>query len=115
MLLDTHVWAWSLTGDPFVSAIARERMDDAQSLILSSVSFYEISHKVRLGKWPQMAPLVARLVGFAQQQSKSPASSANSAVTGAMNKDCCCARLTRRAACGAIFGHFPNRTLWEIS
>ena len=69
MLLDTHVWAWSLTGDPFVSAIARERMDEAQTLILSSVSFYEISHKVRLGKWPQMAPLVARLVGLAQQQS----------------------------------------------
>ena len=69
MLLDTHVWAWSLTGDPFVSAIARERMDEAQTLILSSVSFYEISHKVRLGKWPKMAPHAARLVSLAQQQS----------------------------------------------
>ena len=68
-LLDTHVWAWSLIGDPFVSAIARKRMDEAETLILSSVSFYEISHKVRLGKWPQMAPHATRLVSLAQQQS----------------------------------------------
>lgn len=60
-LLDTHVWAWMLTVDPAISDRARHAIEDASPLYLSPVSFYEISHKVRIGKWSLMERFVGGL------------------------------------------------------
>jgi PIN domain nuclease of toxin-antitoxin system len=61
LLLDTHVWAWSLTNDRRISDRARKEMADAQTIAVSAISFFEIAQKVRLGKWPEMAPYVDQL------------------------------------------------------
>ena len=73
LLLDTHVWAWSLNGDKRLSATAAEAMSEASAILLSPVSFYEIAQKVRLGKWPQMAPLVHQLPALFEKQGGLPA------------------------------------------
>lgn len=61
VLLDTHSWAWSLSRDQRLSAMATETIGTAQIVLVSPISFFEIAQKVRLGKWPEMAPFVARL------------------------------------------------------
>jgi PIN domain nuclease of toxin-antitoxin system len=67
-LLDTHVWAWSLTGDQRLSKTAIGLMEKADNVFVSPVSLFEIGQKVRLGKWPEMAPFVQRLPALLQQQ-----------------------------------------------
>jgi PIN domain nuclease of toxin-antitoxin system len=66
-LLDTHIWAWMLTVDPILSPKARAAIDDATSLFLSPASLYEISQKVRLGKWPLMEPFASDLPHYAAE------------------------------------------------
>ena len=66
-LLDTHIWAWMLTVDPILSPKARAAINDAPSLFLSPASFYEISQKVRLGKWPLMGHFASGLPDFAAE------------------------------------------------
>jgi len=61
LLLDTLVWAWSLTNDPRISSRARSEIGEAQTILVSAISFFEIAQKVRLGKWPEMASYVDRL------------------------------------------------------
>jgi PIN domain nuclease of toxin-antitoxin system len=61
LLLDTHVWAWSLTNDRRISDRSRKEMLDAQTILVSAISFLEIAQKVRLGKWPEMSRYVERL------------------------------------------------------
>jgi PIN domain nuclease of toxin-antitoxin system len=61
ILLDTHAWAWSLIGASLLTTTARARIESAASVFVSPISFYEIAQKARLGKWPQMAPLVETL------------------------------------------------------
>lgn len=61
LLLDTHVWAWTLTDDRRISDRARRAIAEAFTIIVSAISFYEIAQKVRLGKWPEMAPYVEQL------------------------------------------------------
>lgn len=68
-MLDTHVWAWALTGDKRLSAPAIQKMDQSADLFLSAVSFYEVTQKVRLGKWPEMAAHADNLAELALQQS----------------------------------------------
>ena len=60
-MLDTHAWAWSLSDDPRLLEATRTRIAEASIVLVSPISFYEIAQKVRLGKWPQMAPLVDSL------------------------------------------------------
>lgn len=55
VLLDTHAWTWMLTNDPRLSANAVSAAEKADAVRLSPISFFEISQKVRLGKWPEMA------------------------------------------------------------
>lgn len=64
-LLDTHIWAWTLTLDPVLSPKARAAIDGAPALFLSPASFYEIGQKARLGKWPLMKPFVGSLPDYA--------------------------------------------------
>ena len=50
VLLDTHAWAWSLTGDERLSARATDAILGAERVMVSPISFFEIAQKVRLGK-----------------------------------------------------------------
>jgi PIN domain nuclease of toxin-antitoxin system len=68
LLLDTHVWAWSLTNDRRISAVAREAMTDAKSVLVSAISFIELVQKARLGKWPEMSAYVDRLPDLLEKQ-----------------------------------------------
>ncbi|MGO4128570.1 type II toxin-antitoxin system VapC family toxin [Inquilinus sp. YAF38] len=68
VLLDTHVWAWTLSERERLSDKARTTIARAQTVLLSPVSFFEIGQKVRLGKWPAMEPFIPRLIGILEEQ-----------------------------------------------
>ena len=68
LLLDTHVWAWSLTDDRRISDPARRWIAAADSIVVSAITFFEIAQKVRIGKWPEMAPQVDRLAELLANQ-----------------------------------------------
>lgn len=51
VLLDSHVWVWALTDDPKLSALARRRIEAADSVCLSVASLWELAIKQRLGKF----------------------------------------------------------------
>ncbi len=68
LLLDTHTWAWSLTGSQRLSGKAVEAIREAETIYVSPISFFEIGQKVRLGKWPEMEPLVASLPDILSEQ-----------------------------------------------
>ena len=68
VLLDTHAWVWSLTGDGRLSPRALAAMEDADTVFVSPISFFEIAQKVRLGKWPEMVAFVDQLPGLLQSQ-----------------------------------------------
>lgn len=68
VLLDTHAWAWSLTGDGRLTKAALTAIAQASSVCVSAVSFFEIAQKVRLGKWPEMAAHAATLPDLLVEQ-----------------------------------------------
>jgi PIN domain nuclease of toxin-antitoxin system len=50
LLLDTHVLLWRMHGSPMLGAKASERVDAADELVVSAISFLEIGVKVATGK-----------------------------------------------------------------
>jgi PIN domain nuclease of toxin-antitoxin system len=68
-LLDTHVWAWSLTLEVKPPERVLSVTVGATDLSVSAVTFYEIAQKVRLGKWPTMVEFADRLDELADRQS----------------------------------------------
>jgi PIN domain nuclease of toxin-antitoxin system len=68
VLLDTHVWAWSLTEDDRLSSKAIAAIENATQVLISPISFFEIGQKVRIGKWPEMATVVESLPQILEQQ-----------------------------------------------
>ena len=68
LLLDTHVWAWSLTNDRRISDRARAEMIEAHTILVSAISFFEIAQKAHLGKWPEMTRHVERLPALLASQ-----------------------------------------------
>ncbi|WP_237152473.1 type II toxin-antitoxin system VapC family toxin [Oryzibacter oryziterrae] len=68
LLLDTHAWVWTLLDTPALPAGVRRQIEAADRILLSPISFYEIGQKVRLGKWPDMAPHVDGLRAMAEEQ-----------------------------------------------
>ena len=68
VLLDTHVWAWSLSGDPKLSTKAIAALGSASTVFVSPISFYEVGQMVRLGKWPEMEPFLPRLCDLLREQ-----------------------------------------------
>jgi PIN domain nuclease of toxin-antitoxin system len=68
VLLDTHAWVWSLSGDERLSRKATTAITAAERVFVSPITFFEIAQKVRIGKWPEMEPHVARLAGLLAQQ-----------------------------------------------
>lgn len=73
ILLDTHAWAWSLAGDERLADSARAVIEAASTVFVSPISFFEIAQKVRLGKWPEMAPFAAQLPELLARQGGSVA------------------------------------------
>ncbi|MGT2516638.1 type II toxin-antitoxin system VapC family toxin (plasmid) [Sphingomonas panni] len=68
ILLDTHAWAWSMTADPRLSNTAIAAIEQAETVSISAISLFEIGQKVRLGKWPEMAPFLNQLIALAHEQ-----------------------------------------------
>ena len=68
VLLDTHVWVWSLTDDDRLSQQAVAALTSATNVLVSPISFFEIGQKVRLGKWPEMETWIDRLPELLEQQ-----------------------------------------------
>ncbi|KVD34960.1 twitching motility protein PilT [Burkholderia sp. ABCPW 11] len=50
LLLDTHIFLWSVTDDPKLSARARRVIADADERFVSSASIWEAAIKAGLGK-----------------------------------------------------------------
>lgn len=73
ILLDTHAWVWSLSGDDLLSPRARALIAGATSVHVSPISFFEIGQKVRLGKWPEMERHVHDLSAILNRQGGMPA------------------------------------------
>ncbi len=59
LLLDTHVFLWSLNGRPLSEPARRAFLDTENNLFLSAASYWEICIKVNIGKlglsadWPE--------------------------------------------------------------
>jgi PIN domain nuclease of toxin-antitoxin system len=68
LLLDTHAWAWSLAGSDRLSKPALAAIGDADAVLVSPISFFEIAQKVRRGEWQEMEPFVDRLPVLLAQQ-----------------------------------------------
>ena len=68
VLLDTHVWAWSLSNDVQLSESARTHIAGASLVYISPISLFEIGQKVRIGKWPEMVPYVRDLPRLVAEQ-----------------------------------------------
>jgi len=59
LLLDTHVWLWSLTAPELIAAETLDLMSDMENqLYFSTVSAWEIAIKYRIGKLPLPEPPV---------------------------------------------------------
>ena len=100
VLLDTHAWAWTLTDDQRLSERARAGIEQAGSVLVSPISFFEIAQKVRLGKWPEMEPMIERLPAFLDEQGGSVASLDLVVRTSAGCIGVAAPRPLRSAACG---------------
>ena len=61
LLLDTGPLAMVILGSDRVTKTAVDAILSADEVMVSVISFYEIGQKVRIGKWPQMAPFVGEL------------------------------------------------------
>ena len=62
LLLDTHTLLWWLAGDSRLSRRARSAIADEDNVIhVSAASAWEISTKHRLGRLPQVGPLLTEL------------------------------------------------------
>jgi PIN domain nuclease of toxin-antitoxin system len=59
LLLDTHALAWFLLDLPRLPQTAKAAIADPDNtVVVSAVSALEIAIKVRIGKWPEAAPIV---------------------------------------------------------
>ena len=59
MLLDTHALVWAMSAPENLSPAARAALETAAEWCVSAASLYEIAYKARIGKWPELAPLLA--------------------------------------------------------
>ncbi len=62
LILDTHVFWWLIAEPSKLVERHRQAIDDrSQPVYVSAVTGWEISIKVKLGKWPQAKPLLPGL------------------------------------------------------
>lgn len=65
LLLDTHALAWWFENNSRLGAQAHEAIASGDNVVLvSSVSAFEMTTKHRLGKWPEIAPLLTALSDY---------------------------------------------------
>lgn len=58
-LLDTHTFVWSLIDDKRLSANTKDLLSQRSNVVfVSSISFYELSFKNNLGKWPEVKIII---------------------------------------------------------
>jgi PIN domain nuclease of toxin-antitoxin system len=69
VLLDTHVWVWSIDDEQRLTRAAVQAIEGADGVFVSSITLFEICQKVRIGKWPEMALHVHRLQDLLAAQS----------------------------------------------
>lgn len=62
LLLDTHSFVWSLLLSSALSPAARQMIEAADVVYVAPISFYEITQKHRLGKWPELDPVIDRFL-----------------------------------------------------
>lgn len=67
VLIDTHVFAWSLI-DPARIAPEARRIIEGTATMVPPCAFHEIALKVRRGGWDAMAAYVDQLDGLAKDQ-----------------------------------------------
>lgn len=73
LLLDTHALLWWLAGDSSLSPAAQAAIaDEANSVLVSAASVWEITTKYRLGKLPGCAAIAADLEGAIRDQGFEP-------------------------------------------
>lgn len=58
MLLDTHALVWAMSAPAELSQAARRALETATERCVSAASLYEITYKARIGKWPEVSPLL---------------------------------------------------------
>ena len=68
VLLDTHVWAWSLFEPSKLSPVAVRAIERASEVYVPPCSFHEITQKYRSGKWPEVGDVVDRLISLLEAQ-----------------------------------------------
>lgn len=68
VLLDTHSFIWSLFMSSALSGAARAMIEASDVVYVSPVSFYEITQKHRLGKWPELDSLIDRILPLWREQ-----------------------------------------------
>ncbi len=69
VLLDTHTFLWWLDGDRRLSRRARALIgDDANEILVSAASAWEISTKARLGRLPGALDVAADVAGCLASQ-----------------------------------------------
>jgi len=73
VLLDSHALVWFLAGDARFSrrALAAIEADEAR-VCVSAVSAWEITNKVRLGKWPEAMALADLFLETVEQYAFEP-------------------------------------------
>jgi PIN domain nuclease of toxin-antitoxin system len=76
-----------LTNDRRISDRARREITEADTILVSAISFFEIAQKVRIGKWPEMAPHLDRMPELLEKQRASAAAveAADCLLAGAMD------------------------------
>lgn len=50
LLLDTHIYLWSVTGDKKLTKRTLEKLESASQVYISSASIWEAAIKIKLGK-----------------------------------------------------------------
>ena len=72
VLLDTHTYFWWETDDPKLSRPAHDAVADATTVFVSAVTAWELTSKVRFGKWPQAATLAADMPAAVEAEKFTP-------------------------------------------
>jgi PIN domain nuclease of toxin-antitoxin system len=68
LLLDTHALLWWFGDDPALSGSARRRIANAEEVLVSAASAWEIATKFRLGKLPTASVLIDDFLGYLSRE-----------------------------------------------